>query len=135
MTAALLAEFIGRGEIALDDSIAKLLPPGTVAPSFNGNEVIVANIVTHTSGLPSFPWRATNMNNPYARLTEHDLIDALAATQLTRAPGSQWEYSNFAMMVVSDALAKRSGTDFETLLRERLLEALGMSDCAGGSRK
>jgi CubicO group peptidase (beta-lactamase class C family) len=27
MTAALLAEFIARGEVALDDPIAKLLPP------------------------------------------------------------------------------------------------------------
>jgi serine-type D-Ala-D-Ala carboxypeptidase/endopeptidase len=32
------------------------------------------------------------------------------------------------MMVLSYALAKRSGTDFETLLRERLLLPLGMSD-------
>ena len=33
MTAALLAEFIARGEIALDDPFAKLLPPGTNVPS------------------------------------------------------------------------------------------------------
>src|SRR4051794_37944744 len=36
MTAALLAEFIARGEAALSDPIAKLLPPGTSVPSFNG---------------------------------------------------------------------------------------------------
>src|SRR5262249_39813675 len=36
MTAALLAEFIARGEISLSDPIAKLLPPGTSVPSFNG---------------------------------------------------------------------------------------------------
>jgi CubicO group peptidase (beta-lactamase class C family) len=128
MTAALLAEFIGRGEIALKDPITKLLPPETIVPSFNGSPITVANIVTHTSGLPSFPWRLTNMHDPYAHLTEHDLLGTLAATQLTRAPGSQWEYSNFAMMVLSYALAKRSGMDFETLLRERLLQPLGMSD-------
>jgi CubicO group peptidase (beta-lactamase class C family) len=128
MTAALLAEFIGRGEIALDDPLAKLLPPGTTVPSFNGSHITIGNIVTHTSGLPSFPWRLTNIKNPYARLTEADLLGSLAATQLARAPGLQWEYSNFAMMVLSYALAKRSGMDFETLLRERLLSPLGMSD-------
>jgi len=32
------------------------------------------------------------------------------------------------MMVLSYALAKRSGTDFETLLRGRLLQQLGISD-------
>ena len=128
MTAALLAEFIARGEIALDDPLAKLLPPGTIVPSFNGSEISIGNIVTHTSGLPSFPWRMTSRKDPYARLTEADLLETLAATRLTRVPGSQWEYSNFAIMVLSYALAKRSGMDFETLLRERLLSPLGMGD-------
>jgi len=126
MTAALLAEIIGRGEIALDDPLAKLLPPGTNVPSFNGTPVTVGNIVTHTSGLPSFPWRTSDLSNPYARLTEVDLLDTLAKTQLKHAPGSQREYSNFAVMVLSYALAKHSGSDFETLLRERLLSPLGM---------
>jgi serine-type D-Ala-D-Ala carboxypeptidase/endopeptidase len=44
---------------------------------------------------------------------------------LKRAPGSQGEYLNFALMVLSYALAKRSGRDFETLLRERLLHPSG----------
>jgi hypothetical protein len=47
---------------------------------------------------------------------------------LTREPGAKWEYSNFAMIVLSYALAKRSGKDYETLLRERLLAPLGMSE-------
>src|SRR6266436_3384068 len=128
MTAALLAEFIARGEVALSDPIAKLLPPGTSVPSFEGREITIGDIATHTSGLPSFPWRTTDMNNPFAALTEGDLLGALAATRLTRAPGSQWEYSNFAMMVLSYALAKRSGKDYETLLRERLLAPLAMNE-------
>lgn len=128
MTAALLAEFIARGEVALNDPIAKLLPPGTSVPSFNGREITIGNIVTHTSGLPSFPWRITNLSNPYAKLSESDLLDTLAATKLTREPGSKLEYSNFATMLLSYALAKRSGKDYETLLRERLLIPLGMHE-------
>jgi D-alanyl-D-alanine-carboxypeptidase/D-alanyl-D-alanine-endopeptidase len=130
MTAALLAEFVARGEIALNDPIARLLPPGTHVPSFNGREINVSEIVTHTSGLPAVPanYRPPDINNPYAALTERDLLDALAATELTREPGLKWEYSNFAMMVLSYALAKRSGKDYEGLLRERLLGPLGMNE-------
>jgi D-alanyl-D-alanine-carboxypeptidase/D-alanyl-D-alanine-endopeptidase len=130
MTAALLAEFIARGEVALNDPIASLLPPGTGVPSFNGREITIAEIVTHTSGLPAVPanYRPPDMNNPYAAATERDLLDALAATRLTREPGSKWEYSNFAMIVLSYALARRSGKDYETLLRERLLVPLGMNE-------
>src|SRR5258708_15938673 len=85
MTAALLAEFIARGEVALNDPIASLLPPGTSVPSFNGREITIAEIVTHTSGLPAVPtnYRPPDMNNPYAGATERDLLDALAATRLT----------------------------------------------------
>jgi len=130
MTAALLAEFIARGEVALSDPIAKLLPPGTPVPSFNGREITIADIVTHTSGLPavSATYRPRDVDNPYAGATERDLLDALAATRLTRAPGSKWEYSNFATIVLSYALAKRSGKDYEALLRERLLVPLGMNE-------
>ena len=130
MTAALLAEFIARDEVTLDDPIAKLLPPGTVVPSFNGHEITIGQIVTHASGLPGFPagYRPRDMNNPYADATERDLLDGLASTKLTREPGSQWEYSNFAMIVLSYALAKRNGSDYETLLREHLLSPLAMND-------
>ena len=130
MTAALLAEFIARGEVALKDPIAKLLPPGTHVPSFNGAEITIGDIVTHTSGLPVVPanYRPPDANNPYAAATERDLLDALTATRLTRAPGSKWEYSNFATIVLSYALARRSGKDYETLLRERLLVPLGMNE-------
>lgn len=130
MTAALLAEFIARGEVTLSDPIAKLFPSGTSVPSFNGREITIGEIVTHTSGLPAIPvrYRAPDINNPYASVTERDLLDALAATQLTRQPGSKWEYSNFAMMVLSYALTKRSGKDYETLLREHLLVPLGMNE-------
>jgi len=38
MTAALLAESVARGEVTLNDPIAKLLPAGTTVPSFNGRQ-------------------------------------------------------------------------------------------------
>jgi serine-type D-Ala-D-Ala carboxypeptidase/endopeptidase len=133
MTTTLLAEFIERGEIALDDPLEKLLPPGTTVPSFNGSQITVGHVVTHTSGLPSYPWRGGGAD-PYAKLSERDLLDTLSAFVLKRAPGSQQEYSNFAFMVLSYALAKRSGKDFETLLRERLLLPLGMNDTYVSSR-
>src|SRR5262245_59131232 len=130
MLAALLAEVIARGEIALDDPIVKLLPPGAAVPAFNGQQITVAHIVTHTSGLPSVPqqWHTAEAGNPYARVTERRLLTTLAGTRLTRPPGARWEYSNFAMMVLSYALSRHTGKDFEALLTERLLVPLGMSE-------
>jgi CubicO group peptidase (beta-lactamase class C family) len=52
MTAALLAEFIARGEVALSDPLANLLPLGTSVPSFNGRQITIGDIVTHTRACP-----------------------------------------------------------------------------------
>jgi D-alanyl-D-alanine-carboxypeptidase/D-alanyl-D-alanine-endopeptidase len=130
MTAALLAGLIAAHDIALDDPIAKLLPPGTSVPSFNGHDITIGQIVTHTSGIPAdiAGYHPQDIRNPYASATERDLLDTLATTRLTREPGSKWEYSNPAMIVLSYALAKRAGKDYETLLRERLLGPLGMNE-------
>lgn len=62
MTAALLAEMIGRGEITTDDPLAKLLPSGVNVPSFNGTHITVGNIVTHTKRR-SKPRRSTRISS------------------------------------------------------------------------
>lgn len=128
MTAALLAARIARGELALDDPLARLLPSRMRAPAYGDRQITLAHVVTHTSGLPRLPpqWRVVDPRNPYASLTEADLRAALIATRLERAPGTAFEYSNFAIMVLSLALARRSGKDFETLLREELFLPLAM---------
>lgn len=87
MTGALLAEIIQSGEIALDDPLARLLPHETIVPSFSNSQITIGNVVTHSSGLPSFPWKATNADDPYASLGDTDLLNALGRTTLTRAPG------------------------------------------------
>jgi CubicO group peptidase (beta-lactamase class C family) len=64
ITAALLAELILRGEVKLDDPIAKLLPSGTIVPSFEGRQITIGHIVTHTSGLPRAPSQWGPAKNP-----------------------------------------------------------------------
>lgn len=130
MTAALLADLILKGEVSLDDPLAKLLPPGTKVATFNGEPILLKHIVTHTSGLPALPSRmtVTDMRNPYANITEQELLQSLAEAKVSSRPGTKFQYSNFGMMVLSLALARHSGKDFETLLREKLFAPIGMKD-------
>ncbi len=128
MTAALLADLIVQGKASLDDPLADYLPEGTVVPRFEGQPILLRHVVTHTSGLPALPARMQMANpaNPYAALDEATLLASLADVTLARAPGSQFEYSNFASMVLSYAVARRAGNDFESLLDARLFTPLGM---------
>lgn len=54
-TALLLAGMVHRGEAALDEPVAALLPPGTRVPERNGKPITLLHLVNHTSGLPRIP--------------------------------------------------------------------------------
>ena len=129
MTATLLADLIAQGKGSLDDTLASWLPAGTRVPDYQGQPILLRHVVTHTSGLPALPSRlgATGMDDPYANLDEAALLASLADVKLAAAPGTQFEYSNFASMLLSYAVARRAGTDFETLARRELFTPLGMS--------
>jgi CubicO group peptidase (beta-lactamase class C family) len=128
MTAALLAELILQGNGSLDDTLASWLPEGTKVPDWQGQPILLRHVVTHTSGLPALPSRmdATG-TDPYAKLDEAALLASLGDVKLAAAPGTKFEYSNFAMMVLSQAIARRAGTDFESLARRELFAPLGMA--------
>jgi hypothetical protein len=55
------------------------------------------------------------------------MYDFLSSYQLTRDIGEKYEYSNLAVGLLGNTLALRAGTDYETLLRTRILQPLGMS--------
>lgn len=126
MMAALLAGLIREGKAALDDPLSAYLPEGSVVPDFEGKPILLRHVVTHTSGLPAIPEGAFDPENPYARVAEGPLLKALAGTRLDRAPGTKFEYSNFAAMLLSYAISRRAGDDFETLLEQRVLAPLEM---------
>ena len=128
MTSALLADLILQGKASLDDPLASYLPAGTFVPMFEGKPILLKHLVTHTSGLPVVPDFSTakSADNPYAEIDDASLLKTLSGAKLLRAPGAQYEYSNYAMMLLSSLIAKRAGVDFETLLQTRLFAPVGM---------
>lgn len=129
MTAALVAGLVDAGRWSLDDPIVRHLPAGAAVPRQGERQILVRDLLTHASGLPVLPpgLPVTDPPNPYAALTESQLLDALKKTSLARPIGSQAAYSNFGMMLVSLAVARSLGGDLEAALREQLFKSLGMA--------
>jgi CubicO group peptidase (beta-lactamase class C family) len=127
MTATLLALHIAEGRASLEDPLARHLP-GTRVPEFGGEPIRLRHLVTHTSGLPALPAGLTpaDPSDPYAGLEPPALLDALSKTTLDRAPGTRFEYSNFAMMLLSLVVSRLGDADIETQLRARLFQPAGM---------
>ena len=68
--------------------------------------------------------------NPYAGYTAQDMKRFLAGYTLPRAPGERYEYSNLGFGLLGRALAERSGSGYEKLVRTRITTPLGMNDTA-----
>lgn len=129
-TGALLADMVMRGEVKLEDPIAKFLPKSVKVPSRNGKQITLLDLATQSSGLPRLPnnMRPADFQNPYADYSVQQLYDFLTSYQLTRDPGAQYEYSNLGVGLLGHVLSLRGGKSYEDLLTERILIPLGMND-------
>lgn len=129
-TGALLAEAVDRGEVSVESTVAELL--GAAADGSAIADVTLAELATHTSGLPRL---APNMllagwlgslrrTDPYAGQDAQEVIgSALALT-----PGGRGEraYSNLGAALQGQLLAHVAGTDYASLLEARILAPMGL---------
>jgi serine-type D-Ala-D-Ala carboxypeptidase/endopeptidase len=129
-TGILLADMVARSEVRLDEPVSALLPAGTRVPEGNGKVITLVDLSTQSSGLPRLPnnMPAADPTNPYADYTDSLLFAFLATYSLTRDIGAQYEYSNLGVGLLGNALARRAGTSYETLVTRRILEPVGMRD-------
>ncbi|WP_159942689.1 MULTISPECIES: serine hydrolase [unclassified Nocardiopsis] len=131
MTGLLLADAVERGEVTEDTRLGALVELGD-APAA---DVTLAELASHRSGLPRLPSRPRDQarlalavtlgGDPY-RYDVDTLTDQVAAAGLSGRGESR--YSNMGTAVLGQALAEAAGSDYRTLLRERVLDPLGMDE-------
>jgi CubicO group peptidase (beta-lactamase class C family) len=128
-TALLLQEMIENGRMKLDDPVAKYLPTSVRPPTRSGKEIALLHLATHTSGLPRDPdnLKPRNWANGYADYTNEGLYAFLSGHTLIRDPGVQYEYSNLGMGLLGHVIALETGTDYESLVLDRICKPLGMA--------
>ncbi|MGX1274145.1 serine hydrolase domain-containing protein [Streptomyces phaeoluteigriseus] len=128
-TALVLAQLIRRGALTGGEPAVACLRPDRVP---GASPLTLAHLVTHTSGLPALPadflvralpaWRT----NPYARYPGPRVVDAFLRHRPRHRPGTRWHYSNFGVAVLGHALASATGTAWEELLAEHVLDPLAL---------
>ncbi len=123
-TGTLLADMVLRGEVALDDPVTRYLPAHVRLPSAGGRPITLADLATHTSGLQSNPTviRSPDPARPLAELTDLDRLYAMVSGyRMPSGAAREPRYSNAGFGLLGTALARRAGTSYERLLRERVL--------------
>lgn len=120
-----------EGLVGLDDPLSAHLPAAARIRRRGDREITLADLAAHASGLPRLPRgflrRALReRDNPYRSTSLAALDASLARTRPRRAPGRRARYSNLGSALLGNALAHRAGTDWESLVRARVLGPLGM---------
>ncbi len=132
-TALLLADMVQKGEVALDDPIAKFLPAGVRAPERNGRKITLVDLATQTSGLPFWPTGIPSNDSGIVMMEKYsveDLYKFLSSYELQNDIGTKWNYSNLGFGLLGQILSLHAGEDYETLVRKRITEPLGMKSTA-----
>jgi CubicO group peptidase (beta-lactamase class C family) len=129
--ATLLAEAVKRGEVSLDDPVAKYVTE--LQQGGDIRKVTLGQLASHTSGLTRTPKQYEPDHRGQYSLP--DFIRYLNAWQADEAhqPGQQDIYSNTGFVLLSLALQRRLNTPIAQLMETRLLAPLGMS--AGSLRR
>ena len=124
--AAVLAHMLEQqGELSLSDPVNIHLPDGVQVPAFNGNEITLWHLATHTSGLPRVPARLDS-GDSYYPFTVEELYEFLPNWKPDRAPGESYSYSNLGYGLLGLVLELNQETSFEELAKQHILRRLKM---------
>jgi len=131
-TTSILEDMVERGEVKLDDPVAKFLPRSVRIPTRGDRQITLLDLATQSSGLPRMPanFAPRDPLNPYADYSVPQMYEFLSGYQLTRDIGAEYEYSNLGMGLLGHALALKAGLSYEELVRRRILTPLGMRQTA-----
>ncbi|MGX1883205.1 serine hydrolase domain-containing protein [Streptomyces sp. NPDC055287] len=131
-TVLLLAGLARSGVLGLDDPLAAHLPELPL-PHPDSRRITLRHLATHTAGLPRIPadLLAGALLHPYtsgyARYDTERLLRTFARTRPRHRPGTRRHYSNFGLALLGPVMTRASGTDYPTLLADRVLRPLGLT--------
>ena len=123
-----LAEAVKRGELSLDDPVAKYVTE--LQRGGDIGRITLGELASHTSGLPDQPQQYERWHR--GKYTWPDFARFLNSWKADpkHEPGKQYLYSDTAMVLLRIALQRRFNTPFARLMHQRITGPLGMTSTA-----
>lgn len=134
ITATLVGRCVDRGILRFDTTLAEMFPELKATMRAEARKVTVAQLLSHTSGLPyqpSTPQEAIDLRgaDPVARRYEY--VKAALADPLVSSPGTTVTYGGGPIIVVA-ALERSTKRSYEELMRDEVFVPLGMTTAGFG---
>jgi CubicO group peptidase (beta-lactamase class C family) len=129
-TATAIMQLHERGELDIDAPIVDLLGDEFTLGDRRHRDITARQLLSHSSGLGNPPvWaHAHPAGTPRASLAEQ-LARLLAdhGPRLRYSPGRGQHYSNLGFLLLGRMIELADGRDYQTYIREEILEVLGMT--------
>jgi CubicO group peptidase (beta-lactamase class C family) len=122
VASTVVAAAVGQKKLAWDDPVVKYMPTFALADPYVSQNVTVADLFSHRSGLPGHA-------GDYLQYLGYDrdyVLSHLRGEPLT-AFRSSYAYTNFGLTAAAIAAATAAGTDWEDLSAKMLYQPLDMT--------
>ena len=113
-----------RGKLSVKDAACKYLENCPDA----WKEVTIHQLLTHTSGIPSFTATADWKTKRVLNLTPAETLALVKDAPLKFKSGEDYEYSNTGYFLLGLIVEKVSGQTYEAFLKENIFAPLKMND-------
>jgi len=123
MTAALVGMMVDEGKLAWDDPVTKHLPWFAVRDSYVTRELTVRDLLTHRGGLGNtdYLWYGQGLG-------DDEILRRLRLAEPAYSLRASFVYQNVMYAAAGALVEAVSGQSWETLMRTRIFEPLGMTD-------
>lgn len=125
-TATVILQLVEQGKIKLNGKLSDYLPDYRKDV---GEKVTIHNLLTHTSGIPSYtsqPGFFDNVSrNPYK---VDEFVKKYASGNLEFEPGSKFVYNNSGYFLLGAIIEHVTGKPYEQVLKENIFDPAGMKN-------
>jgi CubicO group peptidase (beta-lactamase class C family) len=123
----LLLQLVDDKKVSLDDKVSKWLPN---VP--NSDQVTLGQLAQMTSGYADYVQNEDFIDalyaDPFRQFTPEELIAYGTPDSLFYEPGTNWNYSHTNYVILGLALEKITGKKMTTLMRDKVLRPLGLTN-------
>jgi D-alanyl-D-alanine carboxypeptidase len=123
--ATVLLQLVDEGVVELDDTIDTWLPELPAS-----DRITLRMLANSTSGYVDYVGMDSFENalkeDPFRVWTTDERIEMVTDEPLLYQPGTNWSYSHANFVILGEALTAITGEPVEEMIRERIIEPLGM---------
>lgn len=132
MTTALLARLVQQGKLDWDAPVTRYLPQFRMHDAWVTRNMRVADLLTHSSGLPEgggdlMLWPGPN------KFSRADIIHGLRYIKPAYSFRSKYQYDNLLYVVAGEVAAAAGGASYARLMRREIFKPLGLDRCIVGA--